>query len=114
MSLNKEMIFGLSFGGDNMKMLVISSYKSKTYYSTLSAKSFVTSTPICLTLITGLSSSDTVTIKYPDNSTLVIEEEEIGTSGALGVHVYLPEGTTLTAPRGGVIMHYLSCKWVDV
>lgn len=114
MSLNKEMIFGLSFGGDNMKMLVISSYKKSYYYSTISTTSFVTSTPICMTLITGLSDSEEITIKYPDNSTLVIAGSDLGEGGALGVHVYLPEGTTLTVKYGGVRILYLPCKWIDV
>lgn len=114
MSLNKEMIFGLAFEGDNMKMLVISSYEKSNYYSTRSTTSFVTSTPICMTLITGLAGSEKITIKYPDNSTLVIAGSRLGTGGALSEHVYLPEGTTLTVPFGGVRIFYLPCKWIDV
>lgn len=114
MSLNKEMIFGLAFDGDNMKMLVISSYDSGDYYSNTSTTSFVTSTPICMTLITGLARGEKITIKYPDNSTLVISEKGLGEGGALGVHVYVPEGTTLTVPRGGVRIFYLPCKWIDI
>ena len=109
MSLNKEMIFGL-LGGDNMKMLVIDSYESKNYYSTLSTTSFVTSTPICLTHFTGLGDSATLTIKYPDNSSFTIK----GSSASLDTDIYLPEGTTLTVGYGGVRIYYLPCKWIDV
>lgn len=46
MSLNKEMIFGLAFDGDNMKMVVLTSYTQQNFSGGSSGSSIVLSTPI--------------------------------------------------------------------
>ena len=109
MSLNKEMIFGL-LGGDNMKMLVIDSYALKSYDVSRSNPSFVTSTPIRLTSVTGMLRYGILTIKYPDNSSFTIE----GNGDNFAPDIYLPEGTTITVASSGARLFYLSCKWIDV
>lgn len=114
MSLNKEMIFGLAFDGDNMKMLVFSSYEIQYYRSTTASSSFVTSTPICITGLNDIGKYQNDTITYPDGSTLLLSGRYASTdTGSLPTKIYVPEGTKLDIISGSDL-YYLPCKWVDV
>lgn len=115
MSLNKEMIFGLAFDGDNMKMLVISSYDVKNYRATLSDNTFVPSTPICITGINSIGKYDNITITYPDGSSMNLSGKYADNNNtfSLPIHIYVPEGTKITPPSATYV-YYLPCKWVDV
>lgn len=114
MSLNKEMIFGLAFGGDNMKMLVLSSYEEQYYHGTLSNTTFITSTPICISGFSGIANYENFTITYPDGSSLKLSGRYASsTSHNLVVKIYVPEGTKLDIISGSYL-YYLPCKWIDV
>lgn len=114
MSLNKEMLFGLAFGDDNMKMLVLSSYKIQYYRGTTANTSFVASTPICITGLNNLGEYQNVTITYPDGSSLLLSGRYASTDNyGLPTKIYVPEGTKLDIISGSYL-YYLPCKWIDV
>jgi hypothetical protein len=114
MSLNKEMIFGLAFDGDNMKMLVLTSYEIQYYRGTMASTSFVTSTPICITGLNDIGDYQNDTITYPDGSTLLLSGRYASTdTDSLPTKIYVPEGTKLDIISGSYL-YYLPCKWVDV
>lgn len=118
MSLNKEMIFGLAFGDDNMKMVVLTSYTQQNFSGGSSGSSIVLSTPIYITGIDDISTQKNITITYSDGSSMKINgvySAEGGTNNrnSLPIKFYMPEGTKIDIPPIGEV-YYLPCKWVDV
>ena len=112
--LNKEMIFGLAFDGDNMKMLVLSSYDVENFRSLIGNNPFVPSTPICITGINSIGPHDSITITYPDGSSMNLSGKYADTTTySLPIKIYVPEGTKITAPNSTYV-YYLPCKWVNV
>lgn len=114
MSLNKEMIFGLAFGDDDMKMVVFSSYEPQNFRSLVNNNSFVPSTPICITGINDIGEYDNITITYPDGSSMKVSGKYANNgSFSLPIQIYVPEGTKIDAPSATYV-YYLPCKWVNV
>ncbi len=114
MSLNKEMIFGLAFEGDNMKMVILSSYDPKYFRGLNNNLSFVPSTPICITGITGIGEYENITITYPDGSSMKLSGEYAASGEfSLPIKIYVPEGTKIDVPNATYV-YYLPCKWVNV
>lgn len=109
MSLNKEMIFGLSFGGDNMTIV-----PNKNSLSILRGNNtpYTFSTPIIIRSIKDLDSPGAkvyYTITYPDDSSIAVSTGELNLD-----HVYLPEGTKFEfRPKASSnILQYIECKYV--
>jgi hypothetical protein len=112
MSLNKEMIFGLSFGGDNMKMLVPN--KSDNTLIRGNATPYTFNTPVVIHRISNVDSQyDNIeyTITYPDGSTLTANVHDISINS-----LYFPEGTKFEFKSrvSANLLYYLECKWIDV
>lgn len=115
MPLNKEMIFGLAFEGNNMKMLVISQYAPEYFRSTLKNTLFVPSTPICISGINGLGDYANITITYPDGSSMNLSGRYASAESYFGlpVKIYVPEGTKMDVPSGAYV-YYFPCKWINI
>lgn len=110
MSLNKELIFGLSSFGDDDMVIV----PNKNSLSLLRANNtpYTFSTPILVKTIDDIESSDAgfiYTITYPDGSSLTIDTNELILEG-----VYYPEGTTIEfqIKSSKTILHYVECKYL--
>ena len=108
MSLNKEMIFGLAFGDNDMAIV-----PNKNFLSQLRGNNtpYTFSTPIILRSVRDLQSDSGVeyTTIYPDGSSLTAD------SGALNLEgVYYPAGTTIetTSKSSRYMITYLECKYV--
>nr|DAL31713.1 MAG TPA_asm: hypothetical protein [Caudoviricetes sp.] len=109
MSLNKEIIFGLSFGDDDMVIV-----PNKNSLSMIRGKDtpYTFSTPIIVKTFANLSFPDSgfiYTITYPDGSSLTVDTDELNLED-----VYYPEGTTIEfqIKSSDTILHYIECKYV--
>ena len=110
MSLNKEIIFGLSSLGDDDMVIV----PNKNSLSLIRGNDtpYTFSTPIIVKSITDRVYPDVgliYTITYPDGSSLTVDTDELNLEG-----VYYPAGTTIEFQIKGSnkILQYIECKYV--
>ena len=110
MSLNKEIIFGLSSLGDDDMVIV----PNKNSISSIRGNNtpYTFSTPIILLSISDLEFPDSgveYTITYPDGSSLTVDTDELNLE-----HVYYPEGTTIKSQykNSHIYISYIECKYV--
>lgn len=110
MSLNKELIFGLSSLGDDGMVIV----PNKNSLSSISgdATPYTFSTPIIVTSILDVVAPDiglVYTITYPDGTSLTIDTNELNLKP-----VYCPAGTTFEfqTKSSKMLLQYVECKYV--
>lgn len=109
MPFNKEILFGLSFGGDNMKMLV--PIKNKLSSVSGNNSSYTFNVPFVLKkTYTPNNDPYTYTIKYPDGTSVSTDSTDILKD------YYFPEGTTISFGKSyyDIVAEYMPCKWIDV
>ena len=109
MSLNKEMIFGLAYGDDDMVIV-----PNKNSLSQLRGNNtpYTFSTPIIVRRITDVSFPDVgfeYTITYPDGSSLTVDTDVLNLED-----VYYPEGTTFEfrTKSSNMLLQYVEGKYV--
>lgn len=110
MSLNKEIIFGLSSLGDDDMVIV----PNKNSLSLIRGNNtpYTFSTPIIVKRILDVEIPDAgfkYTITYPDGSSLTVDTNELNLEP-----VYYPAGTTIEFEIKGSnkILQYVECKYV--
>lgn len=110
MSLNKEIIFGLSSLGDDDMVIV----PNKNSLSLIRGNDtpYTFSTPIIVKSIADISAPDVgfiYTITYPDGSSLTVDTNKLNLKG-----VYYPTGTTIEfqIKDSNKFLQYIECKYV--
>ena len=109
MPLNKEMLFGLAFGDNDMTIV-----PNKNSLSQLRGNNtpYTFSTPIIIIRNISSSSSGTnlvYTITYPDGSSLTVNPDELNLE-----HVYYPADTTIEfkTKSSKILLQYIESKYV--